>query len=85
LFFAEYIEGVSQGLFPVFILGNKTDIPEPDRVITTKQAEDFVASLGLPSVKYAETSAKDGSKVTETFEQIAGAVSKVMINPMYHR
>jgi len=49
---------------PVVLLGNKTDL-EKERVVTAEDAKDKAAKWNY---EYLETSAKDGTGITEAFE-----------------
>ncbi len=50
------------------LVGNKSD-RTADRVVTTEQAQEFAAELGIP---YIETSAKSAKNVEEAFLTMAG-------------
>ncbi len=59
--------------FPFVIIGNKIDVEESKRVVSTKRAEAYCAQLGERSggFPYFETSAKDGINVDQAFNVIA--------------
>lgn len=52
--------------FPFVVLGNKIDVEESKRVISTKRAMTFCQSKG--SIPYFETSAKEAINVEQAFE-----------------
>jgi GTPase SAR1 family protein len=54
----------------VCIVGNKIDVDEKLRVVSVREAEEFVASLG-GGVKYMEASAKLNINCAKAFEEIA--------------
>ncbi|EFX05718.1 rab small monomeric GTPase [Grosmannia clavigera kw1407] len=54
--------------FPFVVLGNKIDVEESKRVISTKRATTFCQAHGIP---YFETSAKEAINVEQAFEVIA--------------
>lgn len=55
--------------YPFVVLGNKCDIPEEDRAVTSRQAEEWCRSHG--NIPYFEVSAKTGASVTEGFQTAA--------------
>ncbi|CRK01293.1 hypothetical protein BN1723_008741 [Verticillium longisporum] len=55
--------------FPFVVLGNKIDVEESKRVISTKRAMTFCQSKG--GIPYFETSAKEAVNVEQAFEVIA--------------
>ncbi|KAK0615977.1 P-loop containing nucleoside triphosphate hydrolase protein [Bombardia bombarda] len=55
--------------FPFVVLGNKIDVEESKRVISTKRAMTFCQSKG--GIPYFETSAKEAINVEQAFEVIA--------------
>ncbi|KAK4192874.1 putative ras [Podospora australis] len=55
--------------FPFVVLGNKIDVEESKRVISTKRAMTFCQSKG--NIPYFETSAKEAINVEQAFEVIA--------------
>ena len=59
------IGGNDQQALNIFLLGNKIDCP--DRVITSKQAEEFANSLGM---KYFEISCKLNLNITEVMSRM---------------
>ncbi|ERS96520.1 hypothetical protein HMPREF1624_06724 [Sporothrix schenckii ATCC 58251] len=54
--------------FPFVVLGNKIDVEESKRVISTKRAMTFCQAHDIP---YFETSAKEAINVEQAFEVIA--------------
>ncbi|CAK7245237.1 MAG: Ypt/Rab-type GTPase Rab7 [Sporothrix thermara] len=54
--------------FPFVVLGNKIDVEESKRVISTKRAMTFCQAHRIP---YFETSAKEAINVEQAFEVIA--------------
>jgi Ras-related protein Rab-7A len=52
--------------FPFVVLGNKIDVEESKRVISTKRAMTFCQSKG--GIPYFETSAKEAINVEQAFE-----------------
>jgi len=55
--------------FPFVVLGNKVDVDESRRMISSKRAMTFCQSKG--GIPYFETSAKDAINVEQAFEVIA--------------
>ncbi|KAI0398340.1 ras family-domain-containing protein [Xylariaceae sp. FL0594] len=55
--------------FPFVVLGNKIDVEESKRVISSKRAATFCQSKG--DIPYFETSAKEAINVEQAFEVIA--------------
>lgn len=55
--------------FPFVVIGNKIDVEESKRTVTTKRAQAFCASKG--NLPYFETSAKEATGVEQAFEVIA--------------
>lgn len=55
--------------FPFVVLGNKVDLGEDKRVISTKRATTFCQEHG--GIPYFETSAKEAYNVEQAFEDIA--------------
>jgi len=58
----------------VVLVGNKIDLKE-SRCVTTGRARQLAQSLGY---QYFETSAKDGTKITETFESLVDQICERM-------
>jgi len=58
----------------VVLVGNKIDLKE-SRCVTTGRARQLAQSLGYP---YYETSAKDGTMITETFESLVDLICERM-------
>jgi small GTP-binding protein len=58
---------------PMIIIANKVDLKE-ERLISADMAEKFVADLktqfNMNEISYLETSAKDGTNVSEAFEKL---------------
>lgn len=52
--------------FPFVVLGNKVDVGDDKRVISSKRAQAWCQAKG--GVPYFETSAKEGSNVEQAFE-----------------
>ena len=52
---------------PVVILGNKTDLPDDERVVSENEAKNLARDLKIP---YFEVSAKAGQNVEESFTQV---------------
>lgn len=52
--------------FPFVVLGNKVDVEESKRMISTKRAQAFCQQKG--GIPYFETSAKDAVNVEQAFE-----------------
>jgi Ras-related protein Rab-7A len=52
--------------FPFVVLGNKVDVDESKRVISSKRAQAFCQSKG--GIPYFETSAKEAVNVEQAFE-----------------
>lgn len=52
--------------FPFVVLGNKVDVEEGKRVISTKRAQGFCQNKG--GIPYFETSAKEAVNVEQAFE-----------------
>jgi Ras-related protein Rab-7A len=55
--------------FPFVVIGNKIDVEESKRMISSKRAMTFCQSKG--GIPYFETSAKDAINVEQAFEVIA--------------
>ncbi|KAK3691541.1 Rab GTPase ypt7 [Vermiconidia calcicola] len=55
--------------FPFVVLGNKVDVDESKRMISSKRAQAFCQSKG--GIPYFETSAKEAVNVEQAFEVIA--------------
>ncbi|KAJ9637889.1 Rab GTPase ypt7 [Coniosporium tulheliwenetii] len=55
--------------FPFVVIGNKIDVEESKRMISTKRAMAFCQSKG--GIPYFETSAKEATNVDQAFEVIA--------------
>jgi Ras-related protein Rab-7A len=68
--------------FPFVVLGNKVDVDESKRVISSKRAQAFCQSKG--GIPYFETSAKEAVNVEQAFEgewmQICRAEAVVDLN-----
>lgn len=56
------------------LVGNKVDLSST-RVVSYDQAKDFAGSMG---VEYFETSAKDNTNITQTFEHLVDLISDTM-------
>jgi len=56
-------------VFPFVVIGNKIDVDESKRMISTKRAQTFCQSKG--GIPYFETSAKEAINVEQAFEVIA--------------
>jgi Ras-related protein Rab-7A len=52
--------------FPFVVLGNKVDVDESKRMISSKRAQAFCQSKG--GIPYFETSAKEAVNVEQAFE-----------------
>jgi Ras-related protein Rab-7A len=52
--------------FPFVVLGNKVDVDESKRMISSKRAQAFCTSKG--GIPYFETSAKEAVNVEQAFE-----------------
>ncbi len=57
---------------PILVVGNKGDVPEENRAVSKRQAQEFVDSVGCPLV---ETSAKTGSNVNTIIETLIQEIS----------
>ncbi|KAI5308578.1 hypothetical protein KEM55_005369 [Ascosphaera atra] len=57
--------------FPFVVIGNKIDVDESKRNISTKRATTYCQSKG--NIPYFETSAKEATNVDQAFETIARA------------
>ncbi|EZF25036.1 hypothetical protein H112_02563 [Trichophyton rubrum D6] len=55
--------------FPFVVLGNKIDVEESKRMISSKRASTYCQSKG--NIPYFETSAKEAINVEQAFEVIA--------------
>lgn len=55
--------------FPFVVIGNKIDVEESKRAVSTKKAQAFCASKG--NLPYFETSAKEATGVEQAFDVIA--------------
>lgn len=55
--------------FPFIVLGNKIDVEDSKRVVTSKKAQAYCATRG--NLPYFETSAKEAIGVGRAFEVIA--------------
>ncbi|KAG9848569.1 ras-related protein-like protein, partial [Aureobasidium melanogenum] len=55
--------------FPFVVLGNKVDVEESKRMVSSKRAMAFCQSKG--GIPYFETSAKEAINVEQAFEVIA--------------
>lgn len=55
--------------FPFVVLGNKIDVEESKRVVSSKKAQALCASLG--NLPYFETSAKEAVNVDQAFDVVA--------------
>ncbi len=58
------------------LIGNKCDVSEEKRVISTARGQALADEFGIP---FAETSAKSGVNVTEAFMKIAGDIRSRMV------
>lgn len=56
------------------LVGNKVDLSSA-RVVSYDQAKELAASLG---VEYFETSAKENTNITQTFEHLVDLISDTM-------
>lgn len=54
--------------FPFVVIGNKIDVEESKRVVSSKRAQAFCAAKG--NLPYFETSAKEATGVEQAFEVI---------------
>lgn len=68
--------------FPFVVLGNKIDVEESKRVISTKRAMTFCQSKG--GIPYFETSAKEAINVEQAFEGMF-PVFRICRNPTADR
>ncbi|ANB10985.1 Rab family GTPase YPT7 [Sugiyamaella lignohabitans] len=55
--------------FPFVVIGNKIDVEDSKRAVSTKRAQAFCASKG--NLPYFETSAKEATGVEQAFEVVA--------------
>lgn len=55
--------------FPFIVLGNKIDVEDSKRVISSKKAQAYCANRG--NLPYFETSAKEAIGVNQAFEVVA--------------
>ena len=53
---------------PIFLLGNKCDLSDENKLVKSQFVEEFVQQNGLKY--FSETSAKTGFKVDETFNEV---------------
>lgn len=68
--FTHYADVRDENAFPFVLIGNKID--EPDRKVTTAEAEEWCAANG--KMAYFETSAKDNTNVEKAFAAAAQRV-----------
>ena len=61
--------------FPFMVIGNKCDLSDEARVVSTEAAQKFVKDLG-PDIDHIETSARDNTNVAAAFTKLA---SKALI------
>lgn len=52
------------------VVGNKADLSDESRVVSTEAAQKFVKDLG-PDIEHIETSAKDNTNVAMAFAKLA--------------
>ncbi|XP_076626479.1 RAS oncogene family member Rab9 [Colletes latitarsis] len=62
LYYADVQEGST---FPFIVVGNKVDVPEPKKQVSTEEAQAWCAENGDPPL--VETSAKDATNVEAAF------------------
>lgn len=55
--------------FPFVVIGNKIDVEESKRLVSSKKAQSLCASLG--NLPYFETSAKEAVNVDQAFDVVA--------------
>ncbi|MFX1589271.1 MAG: hypothetical protein ACFFC1_14045, partial [Promethearchaeota archaeon] len=68
--FDEITEYIKEEEIPMVIAGNKTDL-EDHRVVSFQQGEDLANALSEKGLSYTETSALDGTNVSDAFKLIA--------------
>ncbi|MFX1458875.1 MAG: Rab family GTPase [Promethearchaeota archaeon] len=66
----EITEYIKEEEIPMVIAGNKTDL-EDHRVVSFQQGEDLANALSKKGLSYTETSALDGTNVSDAFKLIA--------------
>lgn len=62
--------------FPFVVLGNKVDVEESKRMISSKRATAFCQAKG--GIPYFETSAKEAMNVEQAFEGEFSTCSRVV-------
>ncbi|XP_014223595.1 ras-related protein Rab-9A [Trichogramma pretiosum] len=73
--FLYYADVPAESSFPFIIVGNKVDVPESEKRVTTEEAEQWCSvNGGLPLV---ETSAKDATNVETAFSAAVAAWAKL--------
>jgi small GTP-binding protein len=68
--FDEITEYIKEEEIPMVIAGNKTDL-EDQRVVSFQHGQDLANALSEKGLSYTETSALDGSNVSDAFKLIA--------------
>jgi len=61
---------------PVIVVGNKSDLKPPKRIVTEEEGHELANSLGNSDVQYIETSAKENHNIKELFEMIVQAIKR---------
>ena len=57
----------------IYLIGNKIDLEDEQRKVSTEEGEKLAEKLGLP---FNETSAFDGTNINETFDDIVERIDK---------
>ncbi|ESO03543.1 hypothetical protein HELRODRAFT_157040 [Helobdella robusta] len=75
--FCKYSKLSNRNCFPFIVIGNKIDVPESERKVTTQQAESWCKEHNMP---YFETSAKDVINVDKAFTMAASKAIELETN-----
>ena len=65
--FVYYADISNAGSFPFVVIGNKIDVPESKRTVTSEEAKAWCTERNMP---YYETSAKDAVNVDNAFHAV---------------
>lgn len=63
----------------ILLAGNKSDISQQHRQVSTTEAQVFASERNL---LFFEISAKEGTNITETFNEVAKKLTGTVINPI---
>ena len=70
----ELKEALDPDTYKLFLVGNKKDLAEERRQVSTEEAEEFAAKHNM---QYFETSSKTGEGVADLFQCMAEAVAEL--------